>query len=175
MDIIQEIKKCQEKIDANTERIFKLQRGGVIMYRIYVVGVDKENKSHMISTRDFEYYEDTTALIGYALERIMGAPLFCVPNRLFLKKLDDSELAGKYEFRSNSIETNTQDACRFVYGWIQRDTFTSDDESYDESDDESDDGECGDLASKYNAIAAGPVIIMGSEPEQTRIPRKLFI
>ena len=28
MDIIQEIKKCQEKIDANTERIFKLQRGG---------------------------------------------------------------------------------------------------------------------------------------------------
>ena len=50
-------------------------------------------------------------------------------------------------------------------------------------------GECGDLASKYNelaskynelaskynAIAAGPVIIMGSEPEQTRIPRKLFI
>lgn len=149
------------------------------MYRIYVVGIDKENKSHMISTRDFEYYEDTTALIRYALERIMGAPLFCVPNRLFLKKLDDSELAGKYEFRSNSIETNTQDACRFVYGWIQRDTFTSDDESddesYDESDDESDDGECGGLASKYNAIAAGPVIIMGSEPEQTRIPRKLFI
>lgn len=26
MDIIQEIKKCQEKIDANTERIFKLQQ-----------------------------------------------------------------------------------------------------------------------------------------------------
>lgn len=101
------------------------------MYRIYVVGIDKENKSHMISTRDFEYYEDTTALIRHALERIMGAPLFCVPNRLFLKKLDDSELAGKYEFRSNSIETNTQDGCRFVYGWIQRDTFTSDDE-YDE-------------------------------------------
>ena len=109
------------------------------MYRIYVVGIDKENKSHMISTRDFEYYEDTTALIRHALERIMGAPLFCVPNRLFLKKLDDSELAGKYEFRSNSIETNTQDGCRFVYGWIQRDTFTSDDEYDDESDDESDD------------------------------------
>ena len=166
------------------------------MYRIYVVGIDKENKSHMISTRDFEYYEDTTALIRHALERIMGAPLFCVPNRLFLKKLDDSELAGKYEFRSNSIETNTQDGCRFVYGWIQRDTFTSDDEYDDESDDESDDGECGglaskynelaskynelaskynELASKYNAISEGPVIIMGQEPEQTRIPRKLFI
>lgn len=113
------------------------------MYRIYVVGIDKENKSHMISTRDFEYYEDTTALIRHALERITGAPFFCVPNRLFVKKLDDSELAGKYEFRSNSIETNTQDGCRFVYGWIQRDTFTSDDESDDESDesDESDDEE----------------------------------
>ena len=144
------------------------------MYRIYVVGIDKENKSHMISTRDFEYYEDVTAIIGYALERITGAPFFCVPNRLFVKKLDDSELAGKYEFRSNSIETNVRDGCRFVEGWTQRDTFTSDDES--------DDGECGglaskynELASKYNAIAEGPVIIMGQEPEQTRIPRKLFI
>lgn len=56
------------------------------MYRIYVVGIDKENKAHMISTRDFEYYEDTTALIRHALERIMGAPLFCVPNRLFFKE-----------------------------------------------------------------------------------------
>lgn len=110
------------------------------MYRIYVVGIDKENKAHMISTRDFEYYEDITALIGYALERIMGAPLFCVPNRLFIKKLD-SELQGKYEFRSNSIETNVQDGCRFVYGWTQRDALTSDDESdyeSDESDDEED-------------------------------------
>lgn len=115
------------------------------MYRIYVVGIDKENKSHMISTRDFEYYEDTTALIRDVLERIMGAPLFCLPNRLFVKKLD-SELQGKYEFRSNSIETNAQDACRFVYGWTQRDVLISDDESEyesDESDDESDDGDCG--------------------------------
>lgn len=31
------------------------------------------------------------------------------------------------------------------------------------------------LASKYNAIAEFPVIIMGSEPEKTRIPHKLFI
>lgn len=56
------------------------------MYRIYVIGIDKENKSHMISTRDFEYYEDVTAIIGYALERITGAPFFCVPNRLFCKE-----------------------------------------------------------------------------------------
>lgn len=56
------------------------------MYRIYVVGIDKENKAHMISTRDFEYYEDTTALIKYAFERIMSAPFFCVPNRLFCKE-----------------------------------------------------------------------------------------
>lgn len=111
------------------------------MYRIYVVGIDKENKSHMISTRDFEYYEDVTAIIRYALERITGAPFFCVPNRLFVKKLDDSELEGKYEFRSNSIETNVRDGCRFVDGWTQRDITTPDDESDDECDDESDDEE----------------------------------
>ena len=160
----------------------------MIMYRIYVVGIDKENKAHMISTRDFEYYEDITALIRDALKRIMGAPLFCVPNRLFVKKLD-SELQGKYEFRSNSIETNARDGCRFVDGWTQRDVLISDDESDDECDDECDDDKRGDLvskynelaskynelASKYNAIAVGTVIIMGSEPEQTRIPRKLFI
>ena len=158
------------------------------MYRIYVVGIDKENKSHMISTRDFEYYEDVTAIIRYALERITGEPFFCVPNRLFVKKLDDSELAGKYEFRSNSIETNVRDGCRFVDGWTQRDTFTSDDESDDECDDSYDEklgglaskynelaSKYNELASKYNAIAEGPVIIMGKEPEQTRIPRKLFI
>lgn len=136
------------------------------MYRIYVVGIDKENKSHMISTRDFEYYEDTTAIIRYALERIMGAPLFCVPNRLFLKKLDDSELAGKYEFRSNSIETNARDGCRFVYGWIQRDTFTSD----DESDDESDDDKRGDLASKYNELASKYNELASKYNELSRFP-----
>lgn len=31
------------------------------------------------------------------------------------------------------------------------------------------------LADKYNAIVEHPFIIMGSEPEKTRIPRKLFI
>lgn len=158
------------------------------MYRIYVVGIDKENESHMISTRDFEYYEDVTAIIGYALERITGAPFFCVPSRLFLKKLDsDSELAGKYEFRSNSIDTNARDGCRFVEGWTQRDVFTSD----DESDDEPDDDERGDLASKYNELASkynelaskynvlvslnGPVIITGSENDNPSKHRKLFI
>mgnify|MGYP003228753165 CR=1 FL=1 len=163
------------------------------MYRIYVVGIDKENKSHMISTRDFEYYEDVTAIIRYALERITGAPFFCVPNRLFVKKLDDSELAGKYEFRSNSIETNVRDGCRFVDGWTQRDALTSDDESDDEpddeSDDESDDDKRGDLASKYNELASKynelaskynelarfPVIITGSENGNSSKRCKLFI
>lgn len=153
------------------------------MYRIYVVGIDKENEEHMISTRDFEYYEDTTALIKYAFERIMGAPYFCVPIRLFVKRLD-SELSGKYEFRSNSIETNARDGRLFVHGWVQRDTLISDDESDDSDDDERGDlaskynelaSKYNELASKYNAIAECPVIIMGSEPEQTRIPRKLFI
>lgn len=148
------------------------------MYRIYVVGIDKENKSHMISTRDFEYYEDVTAIIGYALERITGAPFFCVPNRLFLKKLDsDSELDGKYEFRSNSIDTNARDGCRFVEGWTQRDVFTSDDDKRGDLASKYNElaSKYNELASKYNAIAVGPVIITGSEPEKTRIPRKLFI
>ena len=158
------------------------------MYRIYVVGIDKENESHIISTRDFEYYEDVTAIIRYALERITGAPLFCIPIRLFVKKLD-SELAGKYEFRSNSIEKNVSDGCQFVYGWTQRDVTTTDDESDDECDDESDD-ECDDesyddkrgdlvskyneLASKYNELVRFPVIITGSENDNSSKRCKLF-
>lgn len=151
------------------------------MYRIYVVGIDKENKSHMISTRDFEYYEDVTALIRHAIERIMGAPFFCIPNRLFVKKLDDSELVGKYEFRSNSIETNVRDGCRFVNGWTQRDAFTSDDESdYDKRNNLSYKynelaSKYNELASKYNELSRFPVIITGSENDNSSKRCKLFI
>ena len=79
---------------------------------------------------------------------------------------------------SNSIETNVSDGCRFVYGWTQRDVFTSD----DESDDESDDDKRGDLASKYNELASKynelarfPVIITGSENDNSSKRCKLFI
>lgn len=164
------------------------------LYRIYVVGIDKENEEYVISTREFEYDEDVTALIRHALERIMSAPFFCVPDRIFLKKLDsDLELVGKYEFTSISIETNVRDGCRFIDGWVQRDTFTSDDESEDESDDESEDesdddkrnnlaskyndlvSKYNDLASKYNELASATFIISGSESDNSRKRCKLFI
>ena len=69
MDIIQEIKKRQEKINANTERIFKLQqqnmklreeilktaKGGVIMYAVSINGLDREGNEHHVDIPDFKY------------------------------------------------------------------------------------------------------------------------
>lgn len=62
------------------------------MCRICVVGtdIDIDNEEHMCHTREFEYYQDTMVPIKHALEFITGAPLFCVPKVIIVKK-DDSQ------------------------------------------------------------------------------------
>ena len=95
MDIIQEIKKRQEKINANTERIFKLQqqnmklreeilktaKGGVIMYAVSINGLDREGNEHHVDIPDFKYTDTISSIINRAIEDITGSPWFCVDCR----------------------------------------------------------------------------------------------
>lgn len=81
MDIIQEIKKRQDKISANTERIFKLQqqnmklreeirklqRGGLIMYSICITGHGKDKKVHEVFSTPFERSEFSIYIIKKCL------------------------------------------------------------------------------------------------------------
>jgi transcriptional regulatory protein LevR len=102
MDIIQEIKKRQEKIDANTERIFnlqaqnmklweeirKLQRGGLIMYSICITGHGKDKKVHEVFSNSFERSEFSSYIIAKMLDDLTGAPFYCIPDMMHIKNDD---------------------------------------------------------------------------------------
>lgn len=152
------------------------------MYRICVVGVDKKNVEHFAYTREFEYYEDTTALIGAAIEDVSDAPFFCVAKRLFVKPVD-AEVTGEYLFTSEHTAVNACEGNVFVRGWVQRDVLTPDDE---DSDNEVDGiaakynelaAKYNELAAKYNELASRPPFIIGPSAEIEKIEkrRKLFI
>lgn len=86
MDIIQEIKKRQDKISANTERISKLQqqnmklreeirktaKGRVSMYTIFAFGIDKEKKTVMAHSDDFESLDSVRFAVCQAIAGIDG-------------------------------------------------------------------------------------------------------
>lgn len=153
------------------------------MYSICITGHGKDKKVHEVFSNSFERSAFSSDIITKMLDDLTGAPFRCIPDMMHIR--NDETMADScfwFSFNECVAPSRVASVCvatAWVEGWIARDMQQLCD---NEEDDESDDDERCDLASKYNelaskynAIAAGPVIIMGSEPEQTRNPRKLFI
>ena len=151
------------------------------MYAVSINGLDVNGNEHHVDIPDFKYTDTISSIINHAIDDITGAPWYCVFDSVTIENTETS-LMQMFELYTSNKEKAKIEVYSLVKGWITRDARII-------PDDDSDDDKRGDLASKYNelaskyneiaskynAIAAGPVIIMGSEPEQTRIPRKLFI
>lgn len=150
------------------------------MYSVSIIGLDRNGNEHHVGIPDFKYTDTISCVINRAIEDITDAPWFCVVDSVTIENTE-THLMQMFELYTSNKEKAKIEVYSLVKGWIVRDARIIPDKKT-VSDDEEDDDKRGDLASKYNelaskynAIAAGPVIIMGSEPEQTRIPRKLFI
>lgn len=157
------------------------------MYAVCIEGHDKKGKAHYVDAPYFKYTDTIDGVINDAIEDITGAPWFCYVDSVSIKNTETS-LMQTFELYTSNKEKAKIEVYSLVKGWITRDSRIIP-EKKTVSDDEEDDDKRGDLASnynelaskynelasKYNAIAEFPVIIMGSEPEKTRIPHKLFI
>lgn len=144
------------------------------MYTIFAFGIDKDKKTVMAHSDDFESLDSVRFAVCQAIAGIDGVAermrLYC-----------DGIMCVDFELPLGGRIDLANYSCAYIKGYT--DCMCDDDEGDAQ---EAQDNELAskynelaskynELADKYNAIAEAPVIIMGSEPEQTRIPRKLFI
>lgn len=126
---------------------------------------------------------------------LTGAPFYCIPDMMHIKN-DDTGVDSCFWFYSDECVAQSRVATLYVAtawveGWFARDMQQL---CENEEDDESDDDEHGDLskynelaskyneltskynelASKYNKIASFPLIITGSENDNSIKRCKLF-
>lgn len=144
------------------------------MYTIFAFGIDKEKKTVMAHSDDFESLDSVRFAVCQAIAGIDGVAgrmrLYC-----------DGIMCVDFELPSGGRIDLANYSCAYIKGYT--DCMCDDDEGDTQ---EAQDNEPADkyneladkyneLASKYNELAANPFIIMSSEPKQTRITSKLFI
>lgn len=158
------------------------------MYSLCITGHGKDKKVHEVFSNSFKRSEFSAYIITKMFDDLTGAPFYCIPDMIHINN-DDTGADSCFWFYSVECEATVLAATTWVEGWIARDLQQlSDDDSDDESDDESDDDKRGDLASKYNELASKynelaskynelalfPVIITGSENDNSIKRLKLF-
>lgn len=154
------------------------------MYAVSIKGHDSKGKEHYVDTPDFKYIDSVPYLINDAIDDITGAPWFCIVDSVSIMNTETS-LTQTFGLNISKKDKSKIDVGSLVRGWIARDMQ----QFCEHEDDESDVDESGDLASKYNElaskynelaskynkIASFPLIITGSENDNSIKRCKLFI
>lgn len=159
------------------------------MYSICINGHGKDKKVHEVFSNSFERSEFSSYIIKKMFDDLTGAPFFCIPDMMHIRN-DDTGADSCFWFYSDECvaPSRVETVCiatAWVEGWIARDMQ----QLCEHEDDESDVDESGDLsskynelaskynelASKYNKIASFPLIITGSENDNSIKRCKLFI
>lgn len=147
------------------------------MYSIRISATDKDKKVYEVFSTPLKRSELSSYIIKQMFESLIAAPFYCLTDMMSITN-DDTGANSCCMFYTDDNKHNECVAIAWFKGWLARDEETT----CEHEDDKSDDGECGDLvskynelASKYNAIAEGPIIITGSEDDNSRKRSKLFI